>query len=193
MNKIPRDKFPPEDSYKNGNFKGRQKWRVAENEIIQDFNRDNREFLDGKKKFRQNPSSIIWKNTLIDIQGRKCCYCEKPINSGDLEHYRPKKGWQQTKGDSITRPGYYWLAYRWSNLLLSCKECNESKTKGNLFPISGNRALGPKYNLSAEKAVLINPYDENPSDSITFYKSDPISKNNRGRRTIDILDLKNIY
>ena len=65
-----------------------------------------------------------WKEELINNQGKKCCYCEKSIDTGDLEHYRPKQGWKQNKGTAITRPGYYWLSYRWKNLLLSCKILN---------------------------------------------------------------------
>jgi len=191
MNKIHRDSFPPNDPYINGPNKGRQKWRIAENSVLKEFNHDDTNFRTGKIIFNKNPSSEKWKNELIKIQGRKCCYCEKPINTGDLEHYRPKKAWQQFKGDPVERPGYYWLAYRWKNILLACKECNETKTKGNLFPIDGPRAFSPACNLNIENAILINPYEEEPTQSISYYKSDPISKNDRGRQTIDLLDLKN--
>lgn len=59
------------------------------------------------------------KGTLIDIQNYKCAFCEARIghiDDGDVEHFRPKKGFIQIEGDKLTRPGYYWLAYDWDNL-----------------------------------------------------------------------------
>jgi hypothetical protein len=191
MNKISRDNFPPNFSYQIGPNRGLQRWRVAEKRILNLFATNNASFMDGSVNFPAHPSSIIWKDELESIQGKKCCYCEKPINNGILEHYRPKKGYQQSKGDAITRPGYYWLAYRWRNILLTCTECNEANTKGNLFPITGNRATTPTAELDLEDAQLINPYEEEPNKSISFHRGDPISFNQRGRTTIDILDLKN--
>lgn len=190
MIKINRDDFPPSDRYIIGPKKGCEKWRVIEHRVFIDFKTDSTPFENGSYNFPKHPSYDLWKEEMIKIQGRKCCYCEKPINKGDLEHYRPKKGWQQIKGSAFNRPGYYWLAYRWRNLLLSCSECNESTTKGNLFPINGTRANTPRCELSLEDATFINPYEEEPSDSISFYRSDPIPINTRGRVTIDTLDLK---
>lgn len=53
---------------------------------------------------------------LTKIYYFKCAYCEKKLLDTDLhiEHYRPK---------SV----YYWLAYSWDNLLLSCGQCNRKK------------------------------------------------------------------
>ena len=166
MNKISRDNFPPNDSYQIGANKNSQRWRVAERSVINEFSANNAPFIDGSYNFPANPSTLKWKEELEAVQGKKCCYCEKPVNNGVLEHYRPKKGYQQTRGDAITRPGYYWLAYRWKNLLLSCTECNEANTKGNLFPISGTRATLPTTRLETEGAQLINPYEEDPCESI---------------------------
>lgn len=191
MNKIRRDNFAPNDCYIIGLNKGLQRWRIAERSAITSYSTNNTPFADGSYNFVVNPSAQIWKNELESIQGKKCCYCEKPINVGVLEHYRPKKGFQQAKGDPIIRPGYYWLAYRWKNLMLSCTECNETNTKGNLFPITGARATSHTSSLEIEEAQLINPYEEEPSESISFDKGDPISFNQRGRTTIDILDLRN--
>src|SRR5690606_11495421 len=52
------------------------------------------------------------------------------------------------------------------------------------------RATTPRCNLNAEHSTLLNPYNEEPSNSISFYKSDPIAINNRGKVTIDIFNLK---
>lgn len=52
-----------------------------------------------------------------------------------VEHFRPKGGWRQSPGQPIEQPGYYWLAYEWSNLFLACGPCN-SRHKRNLFPLT---------------------------------------------------------
>lgn len=190
MRKINRDNLPPVNLYVMGTNTGFSKWRVSENNVIRLFQNDPISFNNGVFVFPAHPSYDIWKKELVNIQGQKCCFCEKPIKNGAIEHYRPKKGWQQNVGDPITRPGYYWLAYRWKNLLLSCSDCNESGQKGNLFPIDGIRALVPTSNLNLELARLINPYEEDPSTFISFYKSDPISLHPKGNATIQVLKLK---
>ena len=67
------------------------------------------------------------KNALIKAQHGKCCFCERKAGKdGDVEHFRPKAGYRQTKSGALLRPGYYWLTYEWDNLLLSCSECVNS-------------------------------------------------------------------
>src|SRR5262249_41491941 len=64
------------------------------------------------------------KEALRRAQHDKCAFCESKMchtGFGDVEHYRPKAGYKQREGDALGRPGYYWLAYEWSNLLLSCQ------------------------------------------------------------------------
>ncbi|HCE53834.1 MAG TPA: hypothetical protein DER05_02080 [Lutibacter sp.] len=190
MIKICRDKFPPIDLFQVGVNRGFSKWRIYENTVINDFRKNSDQFINGDYNFRRHPSYDIWKNEIIKNQGRKCCYCEKPIANGTLDHYRPKNGWQQNLGDPISKPGYYWLAYRWLNLLLTCGECNDQSQKGNLFPIGNVRATNQLSRLNDELATLINPYEEDPTQFISFYKSDPFSKHARGYETIKILKLK---
>ena len=72
------------------------------------------------------------KKSLETIQNFKCCFCEskyKHITSGDVEHFRPKGAYTQGKGPTFpfVRPGYFWLAYEWDNLLVSCEVCNQRK------------------------------------------------------------------
>jgi uncharacterized protein (TIGR02646 family) len=60
------------------------------------------------------------------IYNEKCAYCESTTKAGapmQVEHYRPKA---KVTEDSA-HPGYYWLGYEWSNLLLSCSTCNNRK------------------------------------------------------------------
>jgi uncharacterized protein (TIGR02646 family) len=71
------------------------------------------------------------KKTLLTAQHGKCAFCESKFEHvafGDVEHFRPKGGWIQTDGDQLTRPGYYWLAYEWSNLSCGLKSLAKSGT-----------------------------------------------------------------
>jgi hypothetical protein len=80
------------------------------------------------------------KRALIKAQHGKCAFCESKITHiayGDVEHFRPKAGVRQKASDKLQRPGYYWLAYEWRNLLLSCQLCNQ-RYKENLFPLELN-------------------------------------------------------
>lgn len=58
------------------------------------------------------------RQALHKAQHGKCAYCERKLvrTDGDVEHYRPKAAVQQGRQDSPRVPGYYWLAYKWSNL-----------------------------------------------------------------------------
>jgi len=137
------------------------------------------------------------KQTLHAYQNGKCCYCERHRDANaeaDVEHFRPKLGVTENSG----HPGYWWLAYKWNNLLFVCKSCN-SDHKQNHFPLLQeiDRASTPKNNLSAEKPVLIDPSLEDPDDFIDYDwesipgKVFPVGKDaeERGRQTIKILAL----
>ena len=78
------------------------------------------------------------KDALQKAQHDKCAFCESKITHiayGDVEHFRPKAGYRQEPKDPLVRPGYYWLAYEWSNLLFCCQLCNQ-RFKGNHFPLA---------------------------------------------------------
>lgn len=62
------------------------------------------------------------KAALRDIYHCKCAFCETKSEPMQVEHFRPKRG------------GYYWLAYSWDNLLLSCPTCNTNKS--DKFPLA---------------------------------------------------------
>jgi hypothetical protein len=96
------------------------------------------------------------KELLIDLQLYKYCICESKIGQvsyGNVEHFRPKAGWIQDN-EKINKPGYYWLAYEWNNLLLSCQICNQ-KNK-NFFPVfqGSKRALSHLDDVSGEQLYL---------------------------------------
>lgn len=137
----------------------------------------------------------IWKELLLKDQHNKCCFCEahfQHITPGDVEHFRPKGGYKQSHSDSLQNPGYYWLAYDWDNLLISCPKCNRM-IKQNLFPLinSSDRANKENKDITAEKPILINPWIEDPESFIQYNLHIPfgIDPENRGKQTIELLKL----
>ena len=126
------------------------------------------------------------KDTLIKLFKEKCAYCESRflhVYSGDVEHFRPKG---KIFDAPNPKPGYYWLAADWDNLLLSCRNCNQKlkhltvgktdkETMGKMdqFPLDagGVHVQSHEKNISEEEPfrLLINPCIENPED---FFKYD---------------------
>lgn len=124
------------------------------------------------------------KETLIDLFDQKCAYCESlflHVYSGDVEHFRPKG---RIADIDNPKPGYYWLAADWDNLLLSCRNCNqklkhlvvgktEKETMGKMdqFPLADGgthvRTHEKDIDLEEPYRLLINPCIENPE---TFFK-----------------------
>ncbi len=113
----------------------------------------------------------------------KCAYCEVSLArfDWDVEHYRPK-GRVKERPD---HPGYYWLAYAWSNLLPSCTFCNQNRkerptfddptpgeTGGKLdqFPVEdeATRATDPAHDLTLERPLLLDPAAENPAEHLGY-------------------------
>lgn len=113
----------------------------------------------------------------------KCAYCEcylKDYQRGDMEHFRPKKGVTDEEdnpisringdGEEETHPGYYWLAYDWTNLLPACQICNQASKYGenkigkhNRFPVVGEHAFDSE-SVADESPLLINPLFEDPAE-----------------------------
>jgi uncharacterized protein (TIGR02646 family) len=137
------------------------------------------------------------KDHLCRYQSGKCAFCEitrRPKYEFDVEHFRPKA----KVTERPDHPGYWWLAYRWSNYLLSCKSCN-SEYKKTHFPLlrENDRAMRPSDPLARERPVLIDPSIEDPAEYIGFdWASDsskviPIGTDRAGRgaRTIGIFGL----
>ncbi len=80
------------------------------------------------------------------------------------------------------KPGYYWLASTWENLLPSCQRCNRRERhkhlgepalrasgKQNLFPLSdpARRWSGPAAQ-SLEEPLLLHPYFDDPHEHLEF-------------------------
>lgn len=127
------------------------------------------------------------KGQLNELFGRKCAFCESILTgtqSGDVEHYRPKgKVIVQALFGPVPapKPGYHWLAAKWSNLLISCADCNRPRTqpdydevervigKANFFPLVSetNRAKGPA-SLAREEPLLLHPCLDDPEKHLVF-------------------------
>lgn len=124
----------------------------------------------------------------------KCCYCEtdfrKPHAYSEVEHWLPKSSSRQSPDGERIRPGYYWLAYSWDNLLLSCSFCN--KIKNDLFPLDEPvaRARNHGMRIEDEKPSILKPDGDNdPRDHISFHMEVPVGITPLGRKTIEVLGL----
>jgi uncharacterized protein (TIGR02646 family) len=134
------------------------------------------------------------KSALLAAQHKKCCYCERKIRASDygaVEHFRPKAGVRQDENSAEEKPGYFWLAYDWSNLLVSCSVCNTS-WKQTFFPLEKprRRARSPADPLARERPLLVDPTSENPRDHIRYSGDAPYAMTPRGQATIDRLGLR---
>jgi len=152
----------------------------------------------------------------------KCAYCEAPIldyQHGDVEHFRPKAGISDengqpvylldeegqirvdSDGEPVEHPGYYWLAYEWTNLLPSCVKCNQADVrqgsrvgKHTRFPVEGRHAQRPEE-VAQEKPLLINPLSDQEADDprhhlIVDTKTGLMAyRTARGQACLDVLGL----
>ncbi|MEM7471728.1 MAG: hypothetical protein AAF340_10285 [Pseudomonadota bacterium] len=126
---------------------------------------------------------------LRDMFNGKCAYCERLASGGedgDIEHYRPKKGVSEADDVGVVHEGYWWLAMDWLNLVLSCKHCNQWRSKQveipddvitieqleafflndpratgsgkqNSFPTQDNVWVTTRGDVSPEKPLILDP------------------------------------
>lgn len=124
------------------------------------------------------------KAALEELFSDKCAYCETKVTAGsdwDVEHFRPK-GRVAERED---HPGYYWLAYEWTNLYLGCTHCNQARRdrpvwadpttgpaegKVDQFPMEDEsaRAMSPEDRLGDERPLLLDPCRDSPEDHLQF-------------------------
>lgn len=150
----------------------------------------------GARKFRdiKSYSKQPVKKKLLEVHHNKCCFCESWYPERidfDVEHFRPRNAYRQNRAQTKDkRPGYYWLAYRWDNLLLSCATCNRVY-KRTFFPLEnpGERATNHHKDLNAEIPFFVDPVGENPRDHIRFSGAVPMGITPKGKVTIIRLGL----
>jgi len=145
-----------------------------------DNNISSKSYSDGKNLYKVG--SVQKK--LNEIYHLKCAYCEQKLLDAPkhTEHYRPKDT-------------YYWLAYSWDNLLLSCGSCNSSKKddfkiKNNMVIYKNEKfidihQLGKFYD-KVEEPLIINPEKDNVLEYIRYDLNAMVSSDNdRVKYTIE--------
>jgi hypothetical protein len=141
------------------------------------YTRFSQDYKSGLRSFKFNPEIYghkTIKQALVAAQNEKCCFCEskiRHISYGDVEHFRPKRGYRQEPGDILGKPGYYWLVYSKEISFLSHARHHDD--------------------LGQEEPLFINPASENPEQYLSFRKevAYAISDNQRGKVTIECLGL----
>ncbi|HEY4109748.1 hypothetical protein, partial [Puia sp.] len=97
----------------------------------------------------------------------KCGYCEKKIDpqkDGFVDRFRPHSGIRDK--DNYLPDCYWWLTFKWDNLVYCCKDC--AQYKASYFPIAGKRALTEKDDLDKEDCLLLNPRKDDLSVQFTY-------------------------
>jgi uncharacterized protein (TIGR02646 family) len=138
------------------------------------------------------PDWSVAKPTLSAWQHGKCAFCEARLTAhqhGDVEHFRPKAAVLGPTGE-LERPGYWWLAWEWTNLLFVCQICNQVHKK-NRFPLAdpAARARGPSDGLDREAPLLLDPTNDEPADHLAFHGELVVPTTQRGRETHDVVGL----
>jgi hypothetical protein len=100
--------------------------------------------------FNKQGHQKVWADLKDWLQSKvfnnKCAYCETPTVRATLhaEHYWPKGMVTSDRkkvrikdhtGQETDHPGYFWLAFHWTNLVPACEWCNTVNGKRNEFPI----------------------------------------------------------
>ncbi|BCK13621.1 TPA: hypothetical protein RSW75_000960 [Vibrio cholerae] len=121
--------------------------------------------------------SNVWgqlSTVLANLSHGKCWYCESNELRSDnpIDHYRPKG----KVAECQDHPGYWWLAFEWSNYRYSCTYCNSRRVevttaggKQDHFPVftppDWNKC---KEDNNAEKPKLLDPTDADDYKLLTF-------------------------
>jgi hypothetical protein len=142
--------------------------------------------------FTDKYKSDTVKKALIISHHNKCCFSEAKFN-GDyshVEHFRPKGRVDELVTNQRGYPGYYWLAYDWTNLFL-CKSRINSSFKKNYFPLAiGSIRNRTHRDQNVEVSLIIDPSIENPRDYIIFHDDEPCPVDGRGVFNIKFLGLR---
>lgn len=163
---------------------------ILESEEVEKFRNDwiayyhseyNNNFIQPSKINKKIYTDMSVANALNEIYHNKCAICEVKLKDKFIvTHYRP-----------ITH--YPWLAYEWSNLFLSCHECD--KAKRDYFPLIDEkfRITKPPYSFydwratstffENEFALLINPEVTYDKEYFDVKKDGSLESNDLLRKT----------
>jgi uncharacterized protein (TIGR02646 family) len=125
-----------------------------------------------------NAKASVWRaadSALRKASHDKCWYCEIRQDRSDkpVDHFRPKN----SIAEDSNHPGYYWLAFEWTNFRLSCTFCNskrrdvEGGTKGGKhdhFPIVPPPTHAYSAADRADRPKLLDPTDDADTKLLTF-------------------------
>lgn len=165
-------------------------------------------------KFRTYADKAVKEALKENFEG-KCAYCEAyydATQTEDVEHYRPKG--RIDNGVTKLKPGYWWLASAWDNLLPSCILCNRENNlliydgttlkvgKGDRFPLDDeNMRATAEGGHAGETPLLLDPTIDDPVNYLNFEDRDGSCvvvpkfadpgdlRHRRARRSIDIYGL----
>ena len=149
----------------------------------------------------------IWTETkpaLERLFNGKCAYCETRIGAltlAEVNKFRPTSGSLNLDG-KFDPDHYWWLAYEWFNLYLSCALC--ARNKASKFPIVGRRVkipddkeakLGASWfpkDLLSEKPLLLDPcerdFDPDKHLLFDFETGHVAGRTERGNVTIETFE-----
>ncbi len=121
----------------------------------------------------------------------KCAYCERVISheSFAIDQYRPPRA-ALHDSKKYSEDHYWWLAYDWTNLNLSCLSCRDAK--GSKFPIKGEPApiFADADELAREQRYLVNPCLDYPEKHFFYSQFGEIGGlTPAGKATVAALDL----
>jgi uncharacterized protein (TIGR02646 family) len=127
------------------------------------------------------------KDALNKLFHLKCAYCDIDYGGAplDVEHFRPKSAVVETvRGkDTLKKPGYYWLAADWYNLLPSCIDCNRPRVHGtatgkrsvmgkaNKFPLASGTKREKRHTADVEATearLLLDPCRDNAEKHLRY-------------------------
>lgn len=157
------------------------------------------------------------KDALRTLFDDKCAFCEIDYGGAPwaVEHFRPKGAidvldkvtMKRAKGSTRLKPGYYWLAADWFNLMPACTDCNSAR--GHLFTSEGGNRTSGKANffpledgcprsrsqtdglLAGERPLLLDPTVDDPTVHLKFGPgATVVALSDRGRVSIGVLGLQ---
>ncbi len=163
--------------------------------LCDDFDNSPQDYLDGDKAFEIKGYGLIAvKSALKSRQYNKCCFSEAKFTGEypDIEHFRPKGRVDIHGKKEKVFPGYYWLAFEWSNLFY-CKAVINTTYKANFFPLyNEDERNRSHHDTFIEKSIFIDPSVEDPRKFIRFERDEPkgFDKEGRGLFNIKVLGLR---
>lgn len=126
------------------------------------------------------PRWVALRDAYSTFSNGKCWYveCKNPGTDDDIDHFRPKLGVKEEP----THSGYYWLAFDWKNLRLSCHRANRPRInpegqgtggKAGHFPLVNpeRRVFDQDSPISNEVPALLDPTDARDVLLLTFRQS----------------------